>query len=118
MRKILKTAMTFVAGILASITMFAQENEVATSSYPKWICDKGYWVVESNIKTPGNAVIRFYNNDNIQVYSEKVEGMTINLKKRKTLMRLKKVLDEALIAWQQSHLSKDNAELVKAIFKQ
>lgn len=117
MRKILKAAAMLAVCTLTSIIMFAQENGPVRASIPKWISDKGYWVIETNIKTPDKSVVHFYNNNNIEVYSEKVQGIILNPKKRKTLMGLKKVLDQSLLAWQQSHLSKDSAQLVKNIFK-
>src|SRR5438128_6197069 len=116
MKKVLQIAALLALFTVASTTMFAQENDREVRSIPKWISDKGFWIIESNIKTPDTSVIHFYNNDNVQVYSEKMEGITLNLKKRKTLMRLKKALEESLLAWDKSHLSKDNAQLVSNIF--
>jgi len=82
-----------------------QNNTIAT---PKWVSDKGYWVIESNVKTPENSVIYFYNNDNELVYKEKLEGIRINWKKRRVLMHLKTVLEQSIASWNQQHLFKQN----------
>jgi hypothetical protein len=116
MKRILKNIVLVALFALPSTLLFSQD-EPEFRPTPKWISDKGYWIIESNIKSPDTAIIHFYNNEDIQVYSEIVEGITLNLKKRKTLMGLKKVLDESLVAWEQSHVSKDNAQLVRAVLK-
>lgn len=117
MRSVLKSVASLALFTLVSSILFAQENDGTTHSTPGWISDKGYWVIESNIKMPDTSVIHFYNNKNLEVYTEKLQGITLNLKKRKTLMGLKKVLDRSLIAWEQSHRSKDDAQLVSNILK-
>src|SRR5215208_5097663 len=87
------------------------------TNIPKWVSEKGYWVVVSNLKTPENCVIYFYNNEKELLYKEKVEGMKINLNKRKVLMRLKNVLEQSLIAWENQHLMKENEMLVAMALK-
>jgi hypothetical protein len=117
MKKVLKSFAMLALFTLVSSILFAQEKEEFIRSTPRWISDRGYWVIESNIKTPDTSVVHFYNNNNLEVYAEKLQGITLNLKKRKTLMGLKKVLDESLVAWEQSHLSKDNTQLVANVLK-
>ncbi len=99
-----------------SVIAVAQENETAVKATPKWISEKGYWVIESNIKLPKTSVVNFYNNDNVLIYSEKVEGVKLNTERRQTCMRLKKVLDQSLIVWGKMQLP-NNEQLVKNIFK-
>ena len=79
---------------------------------PKWISDKGYWVVESNIHTPKSNTLYFYNNDDVLVYKEQVEGMKIKLNKKKVMLRLKSVLDQSITAWEAQHIAKENTMLV------
>jgi hypothetical protein len=74
----------------------AQEESKHPRSIPRWISDKGYWVAESNVHTPTQCTIRFYNNDHVMVYSEKVEGIKLKLQKRKVKMNLKKVLESSI----------------------
>lgn len=115
MKKIFKTSALLVALTFSSIMLMAQDQE-EFAGIPKWIPEKGYWIIENNMKTPDTAIIHFYNNEGQQVYFEKVQGIKFNLNKRKTLMRLREVLDRALITWDQSHTSKDNAGLVRNVF--
>ena len=96
---------------------FCQDEHNNRSVIPKWISDKGYWIIESNIKTPKNSIIHFHNNQNILVYREKIEGIIINLEKRKVLMNLKKVLEQSATAWEKGHLMKENGMLLTLALK-
>lgn len=111
-----KQFFTFFATLLfvsLSTTLFAQEpSETGQHPTPGWVSDKGYWVVESNIKTPGNSTLYFYTTDNVLVYKENVAGMKIRLNRTKVLMRLKNVLEQSVTAWQEQHISKENQMLV------
>jgi predicted CoA-binding protein len=117
MKKTFKTLIVLTALLSLAATGFAQNDETQVHSTPRWISDKGYWVIESNIKNAKNSVIHFYNNNNTNIYSEKVDGVEINLKKRKTLMRLKRALDDSLLAWEKSQSVKDSNQLVQNLFK-
>lgn len=90
----------------------AQEDLARRPSVPGWVSDKGYWQVETNIHSPWNSVISFFNNDGMLVYKETIQGMALNLQKRRTLMRLKKILDRSVTAWESGHPGKDNELLV------
>jgi hypothetical protein len=116
MRRNLK--MLFVATVLSitTIAATAQENEIK-ASHPKWISDKGYWVVESNIKTPETSTVYFYNNQNDLLYKERVDGVTLNIKKRKTLIMLKQVLDKSLSQTEVAKNERKDEQLVKNSFK-
>lgn len=80
---------------------------------PKWVSEKGYWVVEGNVKTPLDHTIRFYNNENMLVYTESLKGMKLNTNKRKVKMKLKKALESAIIAWESKNEKLDGMALVK-----
>ncbi|RYZ24167.1 MAG: hypothetical protein EOO16_01850 [Chitinophagaceae bacterium] len=62
---------------------------------PRWAPVKGYWVVENNVKTPDRCTVFFYNNDHELVYEEAIEK-TLNLDRRRTLLRLNRVLEAAV----------------------
>jgi hypothetical protein len=74
-------------------------------------------VVENNIKTLDTFTVYFYNNEGAMVYKEKVAGVKLNIKNRKTLMRLRRVLDQSVVAWKNNHLVKDDSTLVAAVLK-
>jgi len=86
--------------ILTSTTSHAQNSRTV----PKWVSEKGYWVVESKQKDKLNHTIRFYNNDNELVYSETITSARLNPAKRKVRMKLKTILESAVLAWQQRNM--------------
>jgi len=66
---------------------------------PNWVSDKGYWVVKSNQKTPKESTVYFYNNEHTMVYQEEIKNQKLKLKK-KTLIKLKAALEEAVDSYQ------------------
>ena len=112
MKKVISAA-TLLLFLVTSISSLAQdEAQSVPQRIPRWVSDKGYWVVESNVKTPLNSVIHFYNNDNVLVYREKVDGVKINLNKSRTKMRLKKILEQSIVAYEKSHTITENEQWV------
>src|SRR4051812_4343069 len=104
--------------LAVSFSSFAQDNEQPGTRIPRWISEKGYWVVESNIKTPYQSIIHFYNNDNVLVYREKVDGVKVNLNRNRTKMKLKKILEQSIIAWNTTHLPLQDEQCVSNALKQ
>lgn len=92
-----------------------EQYEPSVSS--PWVSDKGYWVAESNIKTPLNHIIRFYTNENILVYTEKLSGVKLNINKRKVKMKLKKALEISLLAWEQHKQPLTDKDYVIALLR-
>ena len=116
MKKILfATGLTLILS-LAAVTVFAQTESTA-HRIPKWVSDYGYWVIETNTHTPKLNTIYFYNTDNELVYKEKVDGVVINLKKRKVKMNLKKVLDQSVITYNKTKKADENKMLVAMLVK-
>ena len=64
-----KRLVTLIMGILIQTIALAQDHARVS---PDWVSEKGWWVVESNIHTPKQHVIYFYNNDRVLVYKEKI----------------------------------------------
>jgi aromatic ring-opening dioxygenase LigB subunit len=77
-------------------------------------------VVESNASLPRNHIVRFYDNENNLVYSEKLSGVKLNTEKRRVRMKLKKILETAVVAYEnkkdKSQKIADTA-LVSAVFR-
>jgi hypothetical protein len=99
-----KTSFAFaltIACVMTATTGFAQSDETAITlrPTPRWVPKKGYWVAESNIHTPKHHTIYFYNNDNVLVYKETLDGIVLKLDKRRTKMRLKKMVDQTVAAY-------------------
>ena len=114
MKQYFKTMMAAVVLSFIAFSAFAQEEQPVT---PKWVSEKGYWVIESNIKDPLNHLIRFYNNDNVLLYKEAITGVKLNPEKRAVRMKLKKVLEAAVVAWEQKKITEENKNYVAAILK-
>jgi hypothetical protein len=111
MKRVFKTWIAIALMSMLSISAAAQES---TRPAP-WVSDKGYWVIESNINSPLNHMIWFYNNTGVMIYKESITGIKLNPDKRKVKMKLKKVLETAVIAWQQRQTPDENKNYVAAI---
>lgn len=103
-----KTGLFIAAFLFAYLIAPAQENPV-----PKWVSEKGYWVVEGNVHSPLNNTIRFYNNEDVLVYTESLKGVKLNTNKRKVKMKLKKALETAITAWESKKEKMEGLALVK-----
>ena len=104
-----------VALLFLTVTASAQNKN---AKLPLGINDTGgYWVIESNVNHPRSSVIHFYNHNNVEIYSENIEGVVLKVGKKKTVQRLNKVLGDALLAWEQKQLFYTNDGLVRNIFK-
>ncbi|MEP7374380.1 MAG: hypothetical protein ABI675_13385 [Chitinophagaceae bacterium] len=109
-----------VVAILSLISMgsFAQSaafKDEEKPKFPRWVSDKGYWVVESNIKAPKDHIIRFYNTGNVLVYKETLVDVKLNPEKVKTKMKLKKILESSVMAWENKKQSSEELALVKSV---
>ena len=100
---------TLIIGLTLQAAVFAQDNPRVS---PDWVSEKGWWVIESNIHSPKQHIIYFYNNDGVLVYKEKIEGLRINASKRNTRLQLKQVLETSVLAWEKQHQLKENEALV------
>ena len=117
MKMYLKLAFTIIFLAVFAFRSNAQESIPAFNSpKPAWIPENGYWIVESNIKTPKHAIVYFYSDDDIMIYKEEIEGIKLNLKKEKTKMKLKKLLESALWAWEAKKPINETAKIVNFSF--
>lgn len=112
MNKVFLAGSILFFALSVSNSVFAQDEEQQPLRTPKWISEKGYWVVQSNIHTPKHSIIYFYNNDDVQVYKEEIDGVKVNLNKDRTKMRLKKILEQSIVAWETTHQPKENEQWV------
>jgi hypothetical protein len=103
-----KIILPIVAGfilLLSALPAMAQ-NEVRP--VPSWVSDRGYWVVESNVHGSGGSIVYFYNNDNQLVYKERTEG-PLDVNRKKTKLRLTKVLEQSVTAWEKARTTPEKA---------
>lgn len=107
---------------LVSIGSIAQlpSQQERRPRFPGWVSEKGYWVIESNIKSPLDHVVKFYDNENNLVYKESLTGIKMNPEKRKVKMKLKKILESAVLAQENRKdgiISIEETALVKSAFR-
>lgn len=109
MKKFRSFFATVICLLLTMSHVIAQDKEeIPDTSTPRWVSAKGYWVVESNVRAPGKYTVRFYNNDQVQVYQEKLEGVSLRFHKRKTKMLLKQALETSISNWEKQQVSREN----------
>ncbi len=96
MKKFKTTCLSLAILITCSVTNAQHQPDGNTPVKPRWYSDKGYWLVESNISTPENAIVSFYTADRRLVYKEQVSGVVLDCNKRKTLMKLKRTLEKVV----------------------
>ncbi len=88
-----------VAGIFSLFMTNASGQKCV--KIPAWVCEDGYWVAESNIHSPRQHTIWFYNNDNVLVGRKDISGKRLNTSSKKTRLQLKEALNQSLAAWAQ-----------------
>ena len=117
MKQSVKILFFVIIAAMTGLPAISQQTPKPARHMQAWIPENGYWVIESNKKTPRQSVVHFYTNEGVQVYQEEVVGKKINLNKRKTRMRLKQVLDRSLASWQQDQPLDHNAGLLVSLRK-
>lgn len=111
MKQQVKKIIAIVGLCLAINVTYSQKN---ASFAPKWVSDKGYWVVESKIHNSKNHIVRFYNNEDQLIYTESLTGTKLNTDKKKVKMKLKKALEAAVDLYAQH---KESAEIRDYVIK-
>lgn len=94
------------------ITLNLSAQGTASSKSPKWLSGKGFWMIESNVKTPKNATIFFYNNDKQLVYKELVVNKYIKTNRVRVRKKLEAVLVQSVRNWEKEKIVLENQQLV------
>ena len=94
----MKTAFLLIL-LSTCIAVSAQNKKIKP-----WVCEKGYWVTESNKAAPKVLTVRFYTNEGLMVYSETINGKRLNTNRRRTKIYLKQALDKVMIAYQKQQV--------------
>lgn len=74
----------------------SQDSLSDVKSLPDWIPTKGYWIVVTKAKTPLSNMVHFYTNDNIEFYSEKIDGVELDIRDAKICKKLNRILDQSI----------------------
>lgn len=105
------TGLSIVVLSLISIGALAQGPKKSQHRFPRWVSDKGYWVIETNLSSPLDHRVSFYNNDNTLLYSKSITGVRLNPDRKRVKMKLKKELESAVIAWEKNKVLPNRDEL-------
>ena len=118
MKKLLLSLSLTLLFSFAFVAAYSQSGK-GTSSHrtPKWVSEFGYWNIVSNIHSPKLSTVYFYNNKHELLYKEEVEGMVININKKRVKMNLKKVLDQSIMAFNEKQKAAENEMLVINVFR-
>ncbi|MBK7290790.1 MAG: hypothetical protein KBF82_09375 [Chitinophagaceae bacterium] len=112
MKAQLKTWIALSLFIFLVTTASAQQKRAASA-----VSSVGYWVVEGNVATPLNNIIRFYTIENELVYTETLNGVKLKLRKLKVRIELKEALEASVIAWQKNKAPQENKSYVSIRLK-
>lgn len=93
---------------------FAQSGHYKT---PHWVPNEGSWVVEQNENQPRHNIIRFYNEQHELIYTERLDGIWLDVQRKKVKMKLKKLLENRIVAWSMNKTREADKGYVAAAFK-
>jgi len=102
---------------LFSLSAFSVQAQKSTSVSASWVSEKGYWVLHSDLHSPLNHIIRFYNNENELVHTETLVGVKLDINKRKVKMKLKKALEETFLLYSQHKKPDAISDYIAGILK-
>jgi hypothetical protein len=101
----------------AGISAAAQDEPTpAVQKTPRWVSAKGYWMVEGNINEPRHSYVYFYNNENVLVHKDTIDGVKLTVGRRRTKMKLKKALEIVVDAWAAGQPPAVSNQAVAALF--
>ena len=103
---------TLAVCMMFILTLNISAQSTSSSKSPKWLSGKGFWVIESNVKSPKNATIFFYNNDKQLVYKELVNNKYINTNRLRVRRKLEVVLVQSIDNWERKKVVQENQQLV------
>ena len=98
-----KTILIISAGLIFWLSALPAKAQEEVRPVPSWVSERGYWVVESNAQC---SVVYFYNNDNHLVYKEQLNTV-VDAGRRRTKLRLTKMLEQAVTVWEKGSASRD-----------
>src|SRR5688572_15657471 len=109
----MKAKLILAAAFLALMsTIVVAQQQYKKVKAPRWVSEKGFWQIESNIHTPKNNIVYFYTNDNVLIYKENVNGVILDLQKKRVKMRLKRALETAIQAWNRDRLFRNDQQRI------
>lgn len=114
MKQLRKISCSLLVVIITSSCAYSQHQIIVTVP---WVSEKGYWMAESNIKTPTEHIIRFYTNDKQLIHTEQISGVELNFDMKSTKMKLKRALEQTITFYRQHMASEQISDYLVAYFK-
>jgi hypothetical protein len=87
-----------IAGLILWLTALPAIGQREARKTPKWVPEKGFWVVESN---GDSSVVYFYDDDKQLIYRQKMNGR-LHIGWRRTKMWLRRSLEQSMTASRQN----------------
>lgn len=113
----MKAKLIIITGLLIINSSLSAQQGYKKEKSPRWVSEKGFWQIETNIKTPAKNIVYFYNNNNVLIYKENVDGVIFKLEKKRVKMRLKRALENAIMAWNRGRMFQNDQQLITVLFK-
>jgi hypothetical protein len=108
----MKKSFLFLSGVVLlssiSINAHAQHKKIAMP-------DEGFWIIESNVKTPTQNTVYFYSNNRKCIGKQEMNGKKINVARRKVVKELNALLKLSLTAYHQRETKDNDTMLAKWI---
>ena len=79
--------------------------------------DNGFWQVITKETGEARTTVRFYDLQKHLIYEEQLEGVRLDVGRRKTCRLLNKVLKTALVAWEDNRRMTPDRGIVAAVFR-
>lgn len=98
--------------IFLSLLVFASMFATAQKNKKDCMPEGGFWVVESNIKTPKESIVFFYTTGQALIYKEVVSGRRLNVNRKKIVRNLNAVLLQSITAWEKEKILRQDMQLV------
>jgi len=99
-----------------SVQLNAQEESTVNHQKAPWVSDRGYWVIETSGTSPRDHQVWFYTNNNELIYHESLTNVSLNPDKKKVKMRMKKLLEASVTAFERTRRAEQDGALVRTAF--
>jgi hypothetical protein len=103
--------------IICSLMILLSLVLSTASSQNKQPRKDAYWVIESNLFTPRNSIVYFYNAENQLMYKQTVSGKKLNVNRALVRKKLNDMLNEVNTVWLADKLKRDSI-FVANLFKE
>jgi hypothetical protein len=105
------------ASFVCACGVASAQVETVNRRTPRFVSEKGYWVIKSNINQPREAVVYFYTLQHELVYEEEVKNAKLNINRSRVKMRLKKALEQAIAIHERGGPGSKDEKIIASLFR-